>query len=476
MRKDWSLWKKPIQILSLILTVLILMQAATKPYLIDNETYYVQTIKWLNEFGLVKGLANLHIFLGQTSGWHLLQSAFNFGFVSNSLNGINGFLMLLTTYFSLHHLNRFYHSKITMDLFLGLIPFLNLLFFQFLNVPSPDFPLFLLSPIVFYLFYKNCVEYQGDYRLILCLSLLLVLTKMTIVPILILPIVLLLKHRIWKEVGFFTILGILSLSAFALKNYILSGYIFYPVDLLNGLFAPDWKIPLEVQQDFKPNKVVSLVHLSLEETENLNNWQYLKEWLVEPGLRAIFNKLIIILLLIFPFYIYKNKTLFWLYIYALAQFFLLFFTTPQYRFFFPLIIGMLLYIFAKLFLNRPKYILAFVFFFSLIPILTIIVPLNVEKIKNQENSADSTFAFQLENIFIPPKNSSSEFGFETINEGNLQFYSPNIDPNFYWLTGDGKLPTANKEMLDDFKTHFKIRPQLRKADLKDGFYAEKTDK
>lgn len=114
---DWKSWKIPIQILGVLLTILILMQSATKPFIVDNETYYIQTIKWLNEFGLVKGLANLHFFFGQMSGWHLLQSGFNFGFISNSLNDLNGFLMLIFTFFSLHHLNRFFQSRITMDLF-----------------------------------------------------------------------------------------------------------------------------------------------------------------------------------------------------------------------------------------------------------------------------------------------------------------------------------------------------------------------
>jgi hypothetical protein len=472
---DWKKWKKSIQILSLVLTVLILMQTATKPYLIDNETYYVQAIKWFNEYGLVKGLANLHIFLGQGSGWHLVQSAFNFGYITHNLNGINGFLMLICTFFSLHHLNRFYNSKITMDLFLGLIPMVNLLFFQFLNIPSPDFPHFILAPIVFYLFYKNCVNYEGDFRLILAISVLLVLIKLTLVPILILPIVLLIKHKIWKEIPFFTILGIISLSAFTLKNYILSGYVFYPVDFLSSIFNPDWKIPYEVQQEFKPNKAINLAHLSHQNAQDLSTWEFFVEWLLEPGLRAVFNKLIIILLMIFPFYIYKNKTLFWLYIYALGQFFLLFFTTPQYRFFFPLIIGMLLYIFAKLFLNRPKYVLGFVSFWSLIPLISLMFSFNVEKFKNQQNSADFTYAFHWDNLIIPPDNSSSNFKYEILKEGNLEYHSPILEHQFYWLTGDGKLPTAQKLMIESFKKYLKVRPQMRTQNLKDGFYAEKID-
>ncbi len=53
----------PIKILLIISSLLILAQSATLPFIIDNESYYIQTIKWLTEYGFVKGLANLRLFL-----------------------------------------------------------------------------------------------------------------------------------------------------------------------------------------------------------------------------------------------------------------------------------------------------------------------------------------------------------------------------------------------------------------------------
>ena len=69
-----------------IISLLILAQCASPPLILDNESYYIQTIKWLNQYGFVKGLVNLHVFLGQTSGWHLLQSAFSFSFLYDRFN------------------------------------------------------------------------------------------------------------------------------------------------------------------------------------------------------------------------------------------------------------------------------------------------------------------------------------------------------------------------------------------------------
>ena len=472
---EWKSWKKPIQVFSFILSILILMQSATKPFIADNETYYIQTIKWLNEFGLVKGLANLHIFFGQMSGWHLLQSGFNFGFISNLLNDLNGFLMLMVTILSLHHLNKFFQTKITMDLFLGLIPVGNLFFFQFVSAPSPDLPVFLISQIIFYLFYRNYVEYQGDFKILFILSLFLILIKITVAPLLILSVVLVAKHKLFKsEWTFSLLLGLITISAYFAKNYLISGYLFYPTEFLGSVLNPDWKTAPELQRFFF--KEISEHALSMKnsiEIEKLTTFEYFKNWLLEPGLRSIFNKLIILLLLIFPIYIRKNKTLFWLYIYALVQFGILFFTSPQYRFFIPLITGMSLYILAKLILNSPKIVIPVFSLFSLITIVPLVFSLNVSQIKNSEFMPDKLEAYQIQNFVIPSKNSLHQFEYETINEGNLIYNSPVGQKEFFWISGDGELPTVNKEMIDYFKKWYKVRPQLRTGNLKDGFYAEK---
>ena len=75
-----------LKVFFLLLLVLVLFQSSSSSFFIDNETYYIQTIKWLNEYGFVPGLANLHIFFGQTSGWHILQSVFSFSYFNNNCN------------------------------------------------------------------------------------------------------------------------------------------------------------------------------------------------------------------------------------------------------------------------------------------------------------------------------------------------------------------------------------------------------
>jgi len=103
--------KVPLQLFLGAITILIIAQCSTAPYVIDNESYYIQTIKWLNEYGYVKGLANLHIFFGQTSGWHIAQSAFNLSFLYPNFNDLSGFCLLLGNLFAILKLNSYFSNE-----------------------------------------------------------------------------------------------------------------------------------------------------------------------------------------------------------------------------------------------------------------------------------------------------------------------------------------------------------------------------
>nr|MBP6557864.1 hypothetical protein [Flavobacterium sp.] len=89
-------------------SVLILAQSAAQPFLVDNETYYIQTIKWLNEHGFVPGLANLHLFLGQTSGWHITQSVYSFSLLYDNFNDLNGYLLLMVNFWAFQNLQSYF--------------------------------------------------------------------------------------------------------------------------------------------------------------------------------------------------------------------------------------------------------------------------------------------------------------------------------------------------------------------------------
>lgn len=473
--KTWSFFTK---IVGIFLGILVLMQSASIPYIPDNESYYLQSIKWLNEYGLVKGLANLHLFYGQMSGWHLLQSGFNFGFISNSFNDLNGFLMFICSLFFLQHLDSYFKLKKYEDLFLGLIPIGNLFFFQFVNTPSPDLPLFLISQIIFYLFYRNFKIYQNEYRLILCLCVFLILIKITIVPLLTLPFILLIRHKkITKEFAFTSFLGLTSLLALTLKNYIISGYLAYPMNLFGAYFNPDWKLPENLLGFYYHyTKMSAFTQIDALTTEGYDYWQLFKLWLFEPKLRTLFNSLIVALLVIFPFFIRKNRAVFWLYIYALFQFLVLFFSSPQYRFFIPLIIGLGIYLLVLIIQKQTRLVKSIIIFFYFLPLIPLFVSINIQSLTNNDFMPPVLQALEWKNVYEPNKNSRFHYQFKKVKTGNLIYNSPTDKNSFFWISSDGELPCVNQQMIDYFQQYYHTQPQLRTGNLKDGFYSKNLTK
>ena len=226
--------KKEIKALSIffkvtiaIISILILAQCASPPFLLDNESYYIQTINWLNDYGFVKGLVNLHLFLGQTSGWHILQSAFSFSFIYENFNDISGLCLLLGNYYAIVRLNDYISNteKSKVNLIIGLFPIFNVFFFQFISAPSPDIAVYVIGLIVFHQFIESYTKFSKTSFLTLCtLSLFMVLIKLSAIMFCLFPMVVFIKHFAItkKNTTQIFFIGIFIFLLFIIKNLIIT--------------------------------------------------------------------------------------------------------------------------------------------------------------------------------------------------------------------------------------------------------------
>src|SRR5690606_6808589 len=97
------------------------------------------------------GLGNLHIFFAQTSPWHILEAGLNLSFLVDGMNDINGFLFTVCiAYFLIEANEKWRHDNFVH--WMGLLPACSILLLLFVDSPSPDLPLFLITPIILYLF------------------------------------------------------------------------------------------------------------------------------------------------------------------------------------------------------------------------------------------------------------------------------------------------------------------------------------
>ncbi|RMA64506.1 LIC_10190 family membrane protein [Ulvibacter antarcticus] len=468
----------PIYLKLFLSTILVLSVAkcAGTPFILDNESYYIQTVKWLDSYGFVKGVGNLHPFLAQHSGWHILQSSLNLDILTNNLNDINGYYLLFANFYAIDHLRRFFRNKERHYLIIGLFPLFNILMFQFIGAPSPDLGIYIIT---YFLFSETLKRFDGTQKqsngfVLLCLLVLFaVFIKVTAILLFLFPLGLyafntkqLIRKGYWL-IGLSLLLCIIFLG----KNYIVSGYPLYPLEIIETSGAK-WKMPSSLHYFITQNTRLYGYFLSESQFAQFTFFQRFIHWLTLPGLHGVFNKLMTLLLLIFPIFIITSKfkkTLILLYSLAVLQYILVLFTSPQYRFFLGFIILFLLCIGAT-FLRREVIIKLSLLISVLVVATPIFLPLSLTSLTTNEHQAVS-IPFSIENLWFPHSNTRyTNATFQSIHEGNMKYYSPtNID--FFWASGNGALPSVQKGQIDYFKDKLKIVPQLLGDDISEGFYS-----
>ncbi|PWK19801.1 LIC_10190 family membrane protein [Xanthomarina spongicola] len=460
---------KFFKMILIVIFILVLAQSASPPFLLDNESYYIQTIAWLNEFGFVNGLINLHLFLGQTSGWHILQSAFNFSFLYNNFNDINGLCLLLGNYYVIVKLNEYYKYKSNpLNLVVGLFPIFNVFLFQFDSSPSPDLAVYVLSLIVFYGFLMNyhACSKNGIVSLVILTSFLILIKATTLVFVLF-PLIIYIKH--YKHVKQYTfkisMVVFLTISLIIIKNILITGNPIYPLAGIEGLKA-SWSLPTNIETYFY-NYAKAYGYAVTPEVYNTSSYVTLiKGWILQTGIDGLFNKLILLVLVLFLLFLKKfksNKAILFIYGIAWLQLFILFITSPQFRFYVPFLLILSLFLIAE-FIKSEKIVK------SILVVSTILI--TIPLFFTIPNLKTSTFLTSY--LIEPHENSQFKTEYKTLNLENTQINTPtNIE--FFWGTGNTKLPALNKQQLDYFKTHFKVMPQQRTENLKDGFYLKEID-
>lgn len=466
-----------------LLTALVLLcalKSASIPFLIDNESYYLQTIQWLDDYGLVKGVANLHPFLLQFSGWHILQSATNLDFLQLPINDLSGFALIIGLFYAIDKADLFYTSKTTPNLYAGFFVFFSLFAFQFIAQPSPDVIIYIITVIVFYesylCFYKKSIVFESI-SIIFVLAVFAIFCKLTALVLVLFPVsVLILKRRTFSRKHTIPYLiplfcAVVAGVLFLAKNHIISGYLTFPLNLSIG--NPDWKVP------------DSIVLWYLEQTQldafQIQDTQFFTQrfsdrfahWITLPGLDGIFNTCIVLVLVVFPLVLWIkkwNRMLLILYGLSVLQFLLIWNNAPQFRFFFAFF-ALLLSVGATIVIRKSWLVKVGNIVAILLVAVPLLIPLQLGNLSSTSFLA-STKPFEWKHIIIPHPNSRYvHLEHKIISYGNTLIKSP-VESPFFWGTGDCEVPCVNMEQLSYFEKYFSVIPQQRTDDLSDGFYAK----
>ena len=218
----------------------------------DTYLYHAQSIRWIEEYGIVPGLGNLHNRMAYNSSVFCLQALFSLRFLLNqSLHSVNGFVTLIFLGYALCSMKflrkeKFYTSDF---LRLGLIIFFN--DSQNYKVISSAGSDLVAMGIVLYILIKwvslweEGETQEAPYAYLCLLGAFGVSVKLSaamIVLLTLLPAVNLIRKKKWKDICLYIFMGLIITLPYLIRNVIISGYLLYPYPELD-LFDVDWKMP-----------------------------------------------------------------------------------------------------------------------------------------------------------------------------------------------------------------------------------------
>jgi len=461
-------FSKYTKLVLLLLFIITLKTSSDVPFLIDNESYYIQSIKWINEYGLVKGLANLHLFLGQMSPFHILQAGFNFNFISNQFNDLNGFVLVICSYYFLQEMEKQRQQKQLH--WIGFVVLFTILFQQFVSQPSPDLILLLVTQIILYLFLEQ-THSSTSFRTALLLFALIVFIKITILPLGLLFIYW--AYRLKKEYAYSVVILSVIGVLFVFKNSIITGYPLFPFPQ----FALDvnWKLP-EILLKRLSDVTVNAGYFESNIIPNASISTKLKSWILLGGLNRIFNIGIIFLFIVVPFtHIFKKfKLVRVAYVVLAIHFILILLKSPQFRFFLPEFIFLSALLCGELAIVlkiRSKDVAALLLVFCAGSFMLFSV-LNLTPLTNNKFHQTHTQFVSKQLVFPRGNTKYPRMEFDTLHLKNLQFYSPK-DNFFFYGTANGPLPCVNKKQLKFMFKKTGYIPQQLGNEVSDGFYSLK---
>ncbi|WP_286496537.1 LIC_10190 family membrane protein [Empedobacter falsenii] len=431
-----------------------LLVAVTYPFILDHFGYYIPTIKWLDFAGFVKGLSNFEWVLAQNSFWHILQASIN---------------ETLDIYYRLNFCLFLIFNLYVFELKQKKLLIFNLLFLFFLNTPSPDLPVFVLSILLIteYLRYKNKAS---DY--LFYAAILFVIKPISIILILFFGIEYLRnkEYKNLKDKNLFLLIFIALL--FCCKGVIVSANPLFPLEFssIKGLelASPFHLYELSAQNGrFIPLKD----SFTFEEVARMNFSEYLKANFLHNSIRSLIIIVIFGLTFISSIITYysKNYTLKILNICCWIKLILMLVFSLQFRFLLDVLVIDLMILLTFFNIRKfEKY--SYSTSFSLVLLLSTFMLFPF--LENLRIIQTLSFIKKIEvnQLLIPGQYDE----LKTVKKklGNINYNYPIDYPLIYSAT----TPAISTSSLNSYLINNAYPQKIDSIDIKKGFYSKEMDK
>ncbi|MCR5155737.1 MAG: hypothetical protein K6C96_03520 [Butyrivibrio sp.] len=260
----------------------------------DSDLYHAQAIHWIEDYGIIKGLGNLHVRLAYNSAAFPLSALFSMSFlVGQSYHVMAGFFALLLAWQCVDIMNVYRRGHFVISDFARLAAIYYLFtIYDEMMAPASDY---FLSTLVFYIiihWLDMNVRHEKSYVPYILLALLgvfAITVKLSAAPLLLLciiPVQRLLTDRNKEKMAAFWIsvgLAALIVLPFLIRNVVISGWLLYPVTFLN-FFGFSWKIPKGVAQfDAKEIRTFGKGYNDVSAYGDVSFAQWVPRWFSQIG-------------------------------------------------------------------------------------------------------------------------------------------------------------------------------------------------
>lgn len=227
----------------------------------DSDLYHAQSIRWIEEYGVVPGLANLHNRFGYNSASFALSALFSMKWLlGTSVHAISGYFALLLGITTLDIAKSFPKKKFAISDYarIAAIFYLTLICDEIVS-PASDYP---IMCSIFYIVIQWLTLLEKDHEnentscsavpyALLCMggafAITLKVTAGFILVLAIKPIIQFAKEKKGKDILFYVVTALVIVSPWLVRNVIITGYLLYPFPAID-LFSFDYKLDAGASQ------------------------------------------------------------------------------------------------------------------------------------------------------------------------------------------------------------------------------------
>lgn len=256
-RRSWGTARLPkgqtlVLAFGLCTLVFILIKASGQITNPDTGGYHLPLVRWTEQYPVIKGLANVHTRLGFNYQYLVLCAVYGFSFLGMpTLHALNGYILLLLIMYLVTSMDWTRRKELSwLDVVKTGILFYVLNMSNAVTSLSPDAPATFVIILALLLQLQKIVEgrffvWDTTALLQVLLSIVAVLFKLSALPVLLFSLVYLPPvFRSRKMLILLLVTGVVAFTPFLIRNYIMSGYLVYPLYSLD-LFSVPWKVPYE---------------------------------------------------------------------------------------------------------------------------------------------------------------------------------------------------------------------------------------